>query len=157
MREVGYSLLESMVVLAIISVLAIAATANVFSNQESQRVEQGLRSLYSLSQAARQLAITEAREVVVEQSPHGWRIREGAIAHQVQAEFRGFRGSRVRFYPNGSSDNGSWTLCIRFEFWASTSEGNATDTRMAMIAITIMLSSSVKPCWRSGMTDLTKV
>ena len=57
MREVGYSLLESMVVLAIISVLAIAATANVFFNQESQRVEQGLRSLYSLSQAARQLAI----------------------------------------------------------------------------------------------------
>ena len=81
MRELGYSLLESMVVLAIISVLAIAATANVFSNQESQRVEQGLRSLYSLSQAARQLAITEAREVVVEQSPHGWRIRDGAIAH----------------------------------------------------------------------------
>lgn len=112
MREVGYSLLESMVVLAIISVLAIAATADVFSNQESQRVEQGLRSLYSLSQAARQSAITEAREVVVEQSPHGWRIRDGAIAHAVQAEFRGFRSSRVRFYPNGSSDNGSWTLCI---------------------------------------------
>ena len=49
MRAVGYSLLESMVVLAIISVLAIAATANVFSNQESQRVEQGLRSLGALA------------------------------------------------------------------------------------------------------------
>lgn len=112
MREMGYSLLESMVVLAIISVLAIAATANVFSSQESQRVEQGLRSLYSLSQSARQLAITQARTVVVEQSPQGWRIRDGAIAHQVQADFRGFRGRRVRFYPDGSSDNGSWTLCI---------------------------------------------
>lgn len=66
MRETGYSLLESMTVLAIISVLAIAATANVFSNQESQRVDQGLRSLYSLSQAARQLAITQAREVLVD-------------------------------------------------------------------------------------------
>ena len=112
MRETGYSLLESMTVLAIISVLAIAATANVFSNQESQRVDQGLRSLYSLSQAAHQLAITQAREVLVEQSPNGWRIRNGAIAHSVQAEFRGFRGSSVRFYPDGSSDNGSWTLCI---------------------------------------------
>ena len=112
MRETGYSLLESMTVLAIISVLAIAATANVFSNQEALRVDQGLRSLYSLSQAARQLAITQAREVLVEQSPNGWRIRNGAIAHPVQAEFRGFRGSSVRFYPDGSSDNGSWLLCI---------------------------------------------
>ena len=112
MRETGYSLPESMTVLAIISVLAIAATANVFSNQEALRVDQGLRSLYSLSQAARQLAITQAREVLVEQSPNGWRIRGGAIAHPVQAEFRGFLGSSVRFYPDGSSDNGSWLLCI---------------------------------------------
>ena len=111
MRAVGYSLLESMVVLAIISVLTIAATANVFSNNESQRVEQGLRSLYSLSQAARQLAVTEARKWWLNKVLTDGRFG-GAIAHQVQADFRGFRGSRVRFYPDGSSDNGSWTLCI---------------------------------------------
>ena len=108
MRDVGCSLLESMVVLAIISVMD-RCHVSVFKSGITAGGA-GPAVAHSPSQTVA-VSVTEAREVVVERSPNGWRF---ARCHCSSSSSRvsGFRGSRVRFYPNGSSDNGSWTLCI---------------------------------------------
>ncbi len=111
MKNAGYSLLESLVVLSLIGILSISAVVGIHGESERSRVSQGLQEMFALTSLARQLAITRNQAVEIERNGQQWRIAGVAVAQTNYARFRGFRPPPIVFYPNGSSSNGTWTLC----------------------------------------------
>lgn len=100
-----------MVVLSILGTLCVAATLGAYQHSEQTRVHQGLSDLFSLVASARQQAIMSGEIIEVRPLPRGWEIAGGSRIYTRFAQWRGFRSPPIRFYPNGQSDNGTWTLC----------------------------------------------
>lgn len=111
MKNYGYSLLETLTVLSLISLLALASVFSVQNSSEQNRVRNGLSELFALTAQARQLAITQAKEVLIEWDQGRWQIAGVAQAQTPFARFAGFRPPPVRFYADGSATNGTWVIC----------------------------------------------
>ena len=111
MKQSGYSLIESMVVLALLSTIAFISVLGQQAESERAKVKRGITSLTSLTAYARQLAIVEARTVEIHPTPQGWGIPGSHEIVAPNARWRGFRPPPIRFYSLGDSDNGTWVVC----------------------------------------------
>lgn len=111
MKHAGHSLIESLLVLALLSTIALFAVMGQQQQSERARVQTSLSSLASLSAMARQLAIIQGHEVEIQPIATGWAIPGHHQVASEHARWAGFRRPPIRFYPSGASDNGTWIVC----------------------------------------------
>lgn len=119
----GFTLLEMVIVLAIISVLAVITYPDMRRMYERYELKTEAREMVSNLRSLRQTAIAEEHETSFQldntQRPARYFLYfdSGTTAKQVMfgpgisMERGNFGGSRVRFYPNGTSSiSGTITL-----------------------------------------------
>lgn len=65
-RDAGFSLIELIIVIAVIGIVAAFALINIFAILPGYRADQAMNQVFSQLRAARQLAISQRREVQVQ-------------------------------------------------------------------------------------------
>jgi general secretion pathway protein H len=115
MREGGYTLLELLVVLAIIGLIASAALPMFAAMRPGLQAKSAARAIAEDLRTARQSAISSGEETRVVMNgaanryailPHGAaRVLPKQIAFRVQAS-----GDEIDFFPDGSTSGGAVTV-----------------------------------------------
>ncbi|WP_420550375.1 GspH/FimT family pseudopilin [Litorivicinus lipolyticus] len=116
-KNAGFSLLESLIVVALIALLATLATSGGQSSLERVRVHQQRAALSKLLMLARATAITRASPVQVDRIDGQWWLLDarGAplqTANAEHARWRGFLALPIQFSADGGASNGSLWFCV---------------------------------------------
>lgn len=116
-RQGGFTLIELMVVLTILSLLALTGSTALSAAVPALRFRSATRVLADDLRAARRTAIQEARETIVQVMPDRYALSVGPRPPPlpVGTELRlldvpGRPADGIRFFPDGSSTGGRIVL-----------------------------------------------
>lgn len=120
----GFSLLELIVVLAIVALGSVYVTPNFAKTLESVRFKAAVREVASGLRQVRSIALSQGREAAffLDVARHAYRIDQDRpqrlpetielTFETAQTELTGFGQGRIRFFPDGSATGGR--IVLRF-------------------------------------------
>lgn len=125
----GFSLIELLVALVLVSAFLVIALPTFFGSSETLKTREAARQIHRILKTARSEAITWAQPTVVAVDTQAQRVAllDSAVAYAVPAGLHlardGSNGDplQVTFYPDGTTTGGTFTLAgrrktLRFTF-----------------------------------------